>query len=112
MTSIVHMTSAHPGTDVRIFNKMARSQAARGWSVTVIAPITADGSSSQTGKRNGVTVDFFADPRLRRRAWRATFGAMRVTWRALRNDQILCRPMIQNLSLFGALTPLWYKNNL
>ena len=111
MTSIVHMTSAHSGTDVRIFHKMARSQAARGWSVTVIAPITADGSSSQTGKRNGVTVDFFADPRLRRRAWRATFGAMRVTWRALkgRPDMVQAHdpeliPFLVLLRLFGIKT--------
>lgn len=90
---------------------MAKSQVARGWSVTVIAPITDYENPPQIGDTNGVDVDFFADCRFQNRAWRATFGALRVTWRALQlrpeivqaHDPELI-PLLVPLRLFGIKT--------
>lgn len=108
--SIVHVTSVHPHDDMRIYHKMAASQAARGWEVSLVAAVT-ERPGQTVREEPGVALDFVADPRARRRAWRASIGAAKVVWRAAikRPDIVQAHdpeliPFIVPLRLFGIRT--------
>lgn len=79
---IAHITSAHPVTDMRVFRKMAQSQADRGWEVHGIA-LDLDSHEPKYEIRAGVKLHLLAGRGLRHRALRASIGAARVAWKAL-----------------------------
>lgn len=72
MAKVVHLTTAHPAYDVRIFHKECRSLAAHGHDVTLIAPAARDTA------RYGVSIRALPPPR--QRLHRMTLTA----WRAFR----------------------------
>lgn len=72
MKKIVHLTSAHPPFDKRVFVKECRSLAAAGYEVVFIAPHERDESV------DGVTIRRFAPPKGRKaRFFRSLWGAFR-----------------------------------
>jgi glycosyltransferase involved in cell wall biosynthesis len=76
MAVIVHLTSAHPRTDVRIFLKECRSLAQRGHAVTLLV---ADGLGAEV--RDGVQIE--SVPRTKGRLGRMGLAPIRLLWKAL-----------------------------
>lgn len=78
---VVHITSAHPASDMRIFRKMAASQAARGWEVHAVAIDFCTGQSRME-EHYGVRIHILPGLRMVSRLRRASIGAARVAWTA------------------------------
>ncbi len=102
---VVHMTSAHPVDDVRIFQKQCVSLANHGYDVTLIAPDRGDAALVDRSRVRRITV-----PAKGGRLSRMTRTVLAVYRRALQEDAELYHFHDPELVIAGLLLQLRGKN--